>query len=44
LTEEAKREAAEIMLSAKNLLKPATGEPVATPGLDIVFGCYFSLR
>ncbi len=41
LTEEAKREAAEIMLSAKNLLKPATGEPVATPGLDIVFGCYF---
>jgi len=41
LTEEAKKEAAEIMLSSKNLLKPATGEPVVTPGLDIVFGCYF---
>ncbi len=41
LTREARKEAAEIMLSAKNLLKPATGEPVATPGLDIVFGCYF---
>ncbi len=41
LTTEARREAAEIMLSSKNLLKPATGEPVVTPGLDIVFGCYF---
>ncbi|OJI06418.1 DNA-directed RNA polymerase subunit beta' [bacterium CG10_46_32] len=41
LTLEARREAAEIMLSSKNLLKPATGEPVVTPGLDIVFGCYF---
>ncbi|MBI2636615.1 MAG: DNA-directed RNA polymerase subunit beta', partial [Parcubacteria group bacterium] len=41
LTAEARQEAAEIMLSSKNLLKPATGEPVVTPGLDIVFGCYF---
>ncbi len=41
LTFEARAEAAGIMLSAKNLLKPATGEPVVTPGLDIVFGCYF---
>jgi len=41
LTTEARKEAAEIMLSSKNLLKPATGEPVVTPGLDIVFGCYF---
>jgi len=41
LTEEAKWEAAEIMLSAKNLLKPATGEPVATPAQDIVLGCYY---
>ena len=41
LTSEAREEAKEIMLSSKNLLKPATGEPVATPGLDIVFGCYF---
>ncbi|MDZ4221542.1 MAG: DNA-directed RNA polymerase subunit beta', partial [Patescibacteria group bacterium] len=41
LTSEAREEAATIMLSSKNLLKPATGEPVVTPGLDIVFGCYF---
>ncbi len=41
LTEEAKWEAREIMLSAKNLLKPATGEPVANPEKDIVLGCYY---
>jgi len=41
LTEEAKWEAANIMLSSKNLLKPATGEPVATPSKDIVLGCYY---
>jgi DNA-directed RNA polymerase subunit beta' len=41
LTNEAKNEAANIMLSSRNILKPATGEPVASPGLDIVFGCYY---
>jgi len=41
LTEQAKREAAEIMLSSKNLLKPAHGEPVSAPRMDIVWGCYF---
>ncbi|MBI4122368.1 MAG: DNA-directed RNA polymerase subunit beta' [Parcubacteria group bacterium] len=41
ITEEARREAHELMLASLNILKPATGEPVATPGLDIVFGCYF---
>lgn len=41
LTEEAKWEAANVMLSSKNLLKPATGEPVATPSKDIVLGCYY---
>ncbi|EKD79561.1 MAG: hypothetical protein ACD_41C00035G0001 [uncultured bacterium] len=41
LTTEAKAEAAELMLSSKNLLKPATGEPVVTPSQDIVLGCYF---
>ncbi|MBI5152268.1 DNA-directed RNA polymerase subunit beta', partial [Candidatus Peregrinibacteria bacterium] len=29
------------MLSAANLLKPATGEPVVTPGKDIILGCYY---
>lgn len=41
LTDEAKHEAATIMLASRNLLKPATGEPVVTPGQDIVLGCYF---
>jgi DNA-directed RNA polymerase subunit beta' len=40
LTEEAKREAAEIMLATKNLLKPAHGGPVATPGKDIAWGIF----
>jgi len=41
LTEEAKLEAADLMLSTKNLLKPATGEPVTSPDQDIVWGCYY---
>jgi len=41
LTVEAKREANEIMLSSLNLLKPATGNPVATPNKDVAWGCYY---
>ncbi len=41
LTEEAQIEARDIMLSTKNLLKPATGDPVMTPNQDIVLGCYY---
>ena len=41
ITEEAKKEASGLMLSTKNLLKPATGEPVAAPDQDIVWGCYY---
>ena len=41
LTEEAKTEAREIMLSTMNLLKPATGNPVATPNKDVAWGCYY---
>ncbi|MDO8599704.1 MAG: DNA-directed RNA polymerase subunit beta', partial [bacterium] len=40
ITEEAKREAAELMLASKNLLKPATGSPIVTPNKDIAWGCY----
>jgi DNA-directed RNA polymerase subunit beta' len=40
LTEEAKREAGELMLATKNLLKPAHGGPVATPGKDIAWGVF----
>ncbi|OGF31175.1 DNA-directed RNA polymerase subunit beta', partial [Candidatus Falkowbacteria bacterium RIFOXYB2_FULL_35_7] len=41
LTEEAKQEARDLMLSTNNLLKPATGNPIATPSLDMVWGCYY---
>ncbi|TAK04275.1 DNA-directed RNA polymerase subunit beta' [Patescibacteria group bacterium] len=41
LTDEAKREARELMLSTKNLLKPAHGGPVATPGKDIAWGAFY---
>ena len=41
LTKEAVAEAGNIMLSAKNLLKPATGDPVVAPGQDIVWGVFY---
>jgi DNA-directed RNA polymerase subunit beta' len=41
LTDQARKESAEIMLSSKNLLKPASGEPIATPSQDIVLGIYY---
>ena len=44
LTNEAQKEAAEIMLSSRNLLKPATGEPIVVPSQDIVLGCYYMTK
>jgi DNA-directed RNA polymerase subunit beta' len=41
LTEEARWEAKNLLLSVKNLLKPATGDPVANPGKDISWGAYY---
>ncbi len=41
LSQDAQKEASEIMLSSRNLLKPASGDPIATPSQDIVLGCYF---
>jgi DNA-directed RNA polymerase subunit beta' len=41
LTEEAREEARTLMLSSKNLLKPATGDPVVTPAQDFVWGLYY---
>ncbi|MDD5051092.1 MAG: DNA-directed RNA polymerase subunit beta', partial [Candidatus Pacebacteria bacterium] len=38
LTEQARTEAKELMLSSKNLLKPATGNPITAPRMDIVWG------
>jgi len=41
LTDEAQKEARELMLASHGILKPATGEPVATPSHDISFGVYY---
>lgn len=41
LSSEAQLEANERMLSSRNLLKPATGNPIAVPTQDIVLGCYY---
>jgi len=41
LSKEAQQEAKDLMLSSKNLLKPATGGPVAAPRQDMVLGCYY---
>jgi len=40
LSDEAQKEAREIMLSSLNLLRPATGLPVIGPFRDIALGCY----
>jgi DNA-directed RNA polymerase subunit beta' len=41
LAPEAQIEAAELMMSSKNILSPANGTPVAVPSQDIVLGCYY---
>jgi len=41
LTDEARIEADTLMASEKNLLKPATGQPVITPKQDIALGCFY---
>jgi len=41
LSQAAQKEAREIMLSSKNLLKPADGSAVVNPSQDMVLGCYY---
>ncbi|NLV73533.1 MAG: DNA-directed RNA polymerase subunit beta' [Chloroflexi bacterium] len=41
LSDEAVREARELMLSSHNLLRPANGEPEVGPSKDMVLGCYY---
>jgi DNA-directed RNA polymerase subunit beta' len=41
LSQQAVREAYELMLSTRNLLKPADGEPIIGPTKDMVLGCYY---
>jgi DNA-directed RNA polymerase subunit beta' len=44
LTAEARWEADNLMAAEKNLLKPATGQPVITPKQDIALGCFYLTR
>ena len=41
LSAEAQAEARVLMLSANNILSPATGRPIVTPTQDMVFGAYY---
>jgi DNA-directed RNA polymerase subunit beta' len=41
LSDKAVEEARELMLASKNILKPASGEPVISPGKDMVLGVYY---
>jgi DNA-directed RNA polymerase subunit beta' len=41
LSAEAQAEARLLMLSSNNILSPAHGRPLTTPGQDMVLGCYF---
>jgi len=41
LTEKARQECEEIMLSSRNLLKPSSGDPIVVPSQDIVLGIYY---
>jgi DNA-directed RNA polymerase subunit beta' len=41
LSSEAQAEARILMLSAHNVLSPASGDPIVTPTLDIIIGSYY---
>ncbi len=41
LSENAQKEARELMLATTNLLKPSAGEPIITPSQDMVLGVYY---
>ncbi len=41
LSQEAVQEAQALMLSTNNMLSPSSGDPIVSPTLDIVLGCYY---
>ncbi len=41
LSREAVAEAKQVLMSTKNLLSPASGDPIVAPSLDMVLGCYY---
>ncbi|MEA3399331.1 MAG: DNA-directed RNA polymerase subunit beta' [Patescibacteria group bacterium] len=44
LSEEAQKEAADFIVSSKNLLKPQDGEPIVNPKMDIVLGSFWMTK
>ncbi|SBT82114.1 DNA-directed RNA polymerase subunit beta' [secondary endosymbiont of Trabutina mannipara] len=44
LTSEAQMEARTLMMSTKNILSPANGEPIIVPSQDVVLGLYYMTR
>lgn len=44
LSAQAQQEANDRMISSKNIIKPADGDPIAAPSQDIVLGCYYLTR
>ena len=44
LSDEAQTEARELIASNKNLLKPASGDPIVHPRMDIVLGAYWMTK
>ncbi|MBI1802252.1 MAG: hypothetical protein HYR71_11565 [Chloroflexi bacterium] len=41
LSDWSKQEARQLMLSSRNMLRPANGEPIVGPSKDMVLGCYY---
>ena len=41
LSDQAVREARELMLASRNLLKPSSGEPIISPTKDMVMGVFY---
>lgn len=41
LTPAAQREAKELMTTSANMLNPSNGEPIVSPGQDMILGCYY---
>ncbi|WP_343154806.1 DNA-directed RNA polymerase subunit beta' [Buchnera aphidicola (Pseudoregma panicola)] len=44
LTTKAQKEASSLMMSTKNILSPANGEPIIVPSQDVVLGLYYMTR
>ncbi|WP_075433644.1 DNA-directed RNA polymerase subunit beta' [Buchnera aphidicola] len=44
LTKSAQQESRKLMMSTKNILSPASGEPIVVPSQDVILGIYYMTR